>query len=312
MPLRIVIDTDPGLDDAVALLLALSEPGALDIAGITTVAGNVALPLTTANALRILELARRPDVPVFAGAAAPLLRSLRTAADVHGRDGLEGAGLPPATIGPQPRHAVDWLTELLGAAAPQSVTLCALGPLTNVALALGQSPSRHERVARLVLMGGARDLGNVTPAAEFNFYVDPEAAAIVFRSGIPIVMHGLHATHQAIATPTRVGRIAALGTPVARSVAGMLGRPLRPGMIERLGAAGHPLHDPCVIAYLLWPELFGGRDCYVEIETAGSSTLGRSTIDWWGTLGRAPNAHVIDTVDGERLFERLTASLAGL
>jgi purine nucleosidase len=309
---QVVIDTDPGIDDAVALLLALAEPERLNIAGITTVAGNVPLALATTNALRIVELACRADVAVHAGASAPLMRALRTAVDVHGADGLAGAGLPAPSLQAAAPGAVQWLVDTLTAAAPQSIVLCALGPLTNLALAFAQAPELVSRVARIVLMGGARDLGNVTPAAEFNFHVDPEAAAMVFRLGIPIVMHGLHATHQVIATPQRVARIAALGTPAARAIAGMLGRPPRAGTVERLGMSGHALHDPCVIAWLLWPELFSGRDCHVEIETCGASTLGRSTIDWWDSLGRPANAHVIDRIDAGGLFERLTASLVRL
>ena len=309
---RIIIDSDPGIDDGVALLVALAERERLDVLGITTVAGNVPLAQTVVNALRIVELARRPEVPVFAGAAAPLLRALETADHVHGADGMAGAGLPAPTLRAQPASAIEWMIETLGASAPRSITLCALGPLTNLALVFAQAPSLATRVERIVLMGGARDLGNVTPAAEFNFYVDPHAAAMVFALGIPIVMHGLHLTHQAIATPARVARIAALGTPAARAVAGMLGRPPRPGMIERHGSAGEPLHDPCVIAWLLWPELFEGRDCAVEIETRGDSTLGRSTIDWWGTLQRAPNAHVTGRIDADGYFDRITASIARL
>ena len=308
---RIVIDTDPGIDDAVALLVALAERERLDVLGITTVAGNVALPLTTANALRIVELAGRPEVPVHAGAAAPLLRELHSAAHVHGSDGLKGADLPAPSLAAQARHAVAFLADTLDAAAPRSITLCALGPLTNLALALSQSPTLSAKVERIVLMGGARDLGNITPAAEFNFYVDPEAAAAIFRSGIPIVMHGLHLTHQALATPERVARIAALRTRAGQAVAGMLGRPPAHAT-ERYGAPGAPLHDPCVIAYLLWPDLFSGRHCHVEIETVGTSTLGRSTIDWWGTLRHAPNALVVDRIDVEGYFGRLTASLSKL
>ena len=309
--LPIVIDTDPGIDDAVALLVALAERDRLDVLGITTVAGNVPLPLTTANALRLLTLARRPDVPVHAGAHAPLHRVLHTADHVHGVDGLEGSGLPAPALAPRSAHAAAFLLDRLRAAEAGSITVCALGPLTNLAIALSTAPALAAKIGRIVLMGGARDLGNITPAAEFNFYVDPHAAAAIFRSGIPIVMHGLHVTHQAIATPGRVARIAALRTPSARAVAGMLSRP-RPGAVERYGAEGSPLHDPCVIAYLLWPEIFGGRACHVHIEAAGGATLGRSTIDWWGALGRPPNAFVVDRIDADAYFERLTASLGKL
>src|SRR6185436_6266244 len=200
---RIIIDTDPGQDDAVALLLALAERDALDLVGITTVAGNVPLPLTTANALRILELARREDVPVFAGASQPLLRALCTAESICGADGLDGGALPPPRIAAQDRHAVTFLIDTLQTAAEHSVTLCPIGPLTNIALAFAQEPSLASKVERIVLMGGARDLGNVTPAAEFNFFVDPHAAAMVLRLPVQIVVFGLHATHQAIATPER-------------------------------------------------------------------------------------------------------------
>lgn len=308
---RIIIDSDPGQDDAVAILLALAEQKRLDLLGITTVAGNVPLALTTANALRILTLAKREDVPVFPGASQPLLRTLRTAEFVCGPDGLEGSALPPPVIAAQERHAVPFLLDTLRAAAEHSVTLCALGPLTNVALAFAQEPALAAKVERIVLMGGARDLGNITPAAEFNFFVDSLAAAMVFRLNVPIVMFGLHVTHQAMGTPKRLDRIAALGTSVARAVFGMLNRPRRGG-IDRFGVPGHPLHDPCVIAYLLWPDLFAGRDCHVTIETASEVTLGRSSIDWWEAQKQQPNAHVIDHIDADGFYERLTASLAKL
>jgi len=307
--MRIIIDTDPGQDDAVALLLALAEREVLDLVGITTVAGNVPLPLTTTNALRILEVAHRGDVPVFPGASQPLLRELRTAEFVCGADGLEGAGLPLPRLAPQARHAVTFIIDTLKAAADRSLTLCPLGPLTNIALAFAQEPALASKVERIVLMGGARDLGNVTPAAEFNFFVDPHAAAMVLRLPVPIVLFGLHATHQAMATPERVGKIAALGTPAARVIHGMMGRP-RPGSLDRFGVPGHPLHDPCVIAYLLWPGLFQGRDCHVSVETASEETMGRTTIDWWGSRKLKPNAHVIGHVDASGFFERLTSSLA--
>ncbi|MCC6469333.1 MAG: nucleoside hydrolase [Alphaproteobacteria bacterium] len=307
----IVIDTDPGQDDAVAILLALAERGHLDLLGITTVAGNVPVELTTANALRLVELAGRADLPVFRGASRPLLRKLKTAEFICGPDGLQGAGLPPPRGAPRDAHAVAFLLDTLRNAAGKPVTLCPLGPLTNIALALAQEPALAARIERIVLMGGARDLGNVTPAAEFNFFVDPHAAQIVLQSGVPIVMFGLNATHQAMATPERVGRIAAHGTAVARAVTGMLERP-RPGGKAKFGVEGHPLHDPCVIAYLLWPELFTGRDCHVAVETAGEASIGRSLIDWWGSQRQPANAHVIDRIDDAEMFRRLAQSLAKL
>jgi purine nucleosidase len=308
---RIIIDTDPGQDDAVAILLALAESDHLDLLGIATVAGNVPVDLATVNALRLVELAGRPDIPVFRGASRPLLRPLRTAEFICGPDGLDGAALPPPQLAAQPRHAVAFLLDTLAAAEDCSLTLCLLGPLTNAALAFAQAPELARKLARIVLMGGARDLGNVTPAAEFNFFVDPHAAEIILSLGVPIVMFGLHATHQAMATPERVARIAALDSPVGRAVSGMISRP-RPGGIARFGVAGHPLHDPCVVAYVLWPELFHGRDCHVAVETASETTMGRSTIDWFGSTKQAPNAHVIERIDADGFFERLTGALAKL
>lgn len=307
----IIIDTDPGQDDAVAILLALAASDRLDLLGITTVAGNVGVDLTTANALRILEVARRTDVPVYRGASQPLLRKLRTAEYICGPDGLDGANLRPPTTSPRDQHAVPFLIETLRKAPDRSITLCPVGPLTNIALVFAQEPALAVKVERIVVMGGARDLGNITPAAEFNFYVDPHAAQIVLQLGVPIVLFGLHATHQAVCTPAHVARIAALDTAVARAVAGMTGRP-RPGAKVRLGAEGHPQHDPCVIAWLLWPELFTGRDCHVAVETCSEETIGRSTIDWWGSTRRPPNAHVIERIDANGFFERLIAALAKL
>jgi purine nucleosidase len=309
--IRIVIDTDPGQDDAIAILLALAERERLDMLGITTVAGNVPVELTTVNALRLVELAGRADLPVFRGARKPLLRPLRTAEFICGSDGLEGAGLPPPGGKARDAHAVAFLLDTLRAAPAKSVTLCPLGPLTNIALVFAQEPELAAKVERIVLMGGARDLGNVTPAAEFNFFVDPHAAQIVLDAGAPVVMLGLDATHQAMATPERVGRIAAHDTATARAVTGMLERP-RPGGKAKFGVEGHPLHDPCVIAYLLWPDLFEGRDCHVAVETAGETTIGRSVIDWWGTQKRPANAHVVDRVNAEEMFVRLARSLATL
>jgi purine nucleosidase len=306
-PLPIIIDTDPGQDDAVAILLALASRQELELRAITTVAGNVPVDLTTQNALRICALAHRFDVPVYRGAEAPLLASLETAEFVCGPDGLDGAGLPPASHAATRGHAVDAIVAALRA-APDGLTLCPLGPLTNLALALRLAPDIRPRIAQIVLMGGAVALGNMTPAAEFNMYVDPHAAAIVLGCGRPIVMMGLGVTHQAIASPGQVRRFAELGTKTGSAIHGMLTRP-RPG---GLGTLGHPMHDPCVVAYLLWPELFFGRDCFVEIETGNGPLRGRTTIDWNGRLKRAPNALVIDKVEAHELFERMIPKLATL
>ena len=301
----ILIDTDPGQDDAVALLLAFACADRLDLRAITTVAGNVPVAATTANALRVRELANAAT-PVHRGAEGPLVLPLETAEFVCGPDGLAGAGLPPAASDPEPGHAVDAIIAL--ARAADGITLCPLGPLTNLALAFRLAPDILPRVSRIVMMGGAIGLGNITPAAEFNAYVDPHAAAVVLGAGRPVVMMGLGVTLQAIASAEQVARIGALGNAAGRAVHGMLTRP-RPG---GLGTAGHPMHDPCVIAYLLWPELFEGRDCFVAVETADGPLRGRTTIDWNGRLKRPANAHVVSAVNAPELFERVIARLATL
>jgi purine nucleosidase len=306
----IIIDTDPGQDDAVALLLAFASRDRLELRAITTVAGNVPVAQTTANALRIRDLAgaAAAAVPVHAGAEGPLLFPLETAEFVCGPDGLAGADVPPPASAAASGHAVEAIIAICRAAPADGVTLCPLGPLTNLALAFRLAPDILPKVKRIVLMGGALGLGNMTPAAEFNVHVDPHAAAIVVGCGRPIVMMGLGVTLQAIASHEQVARIGALGTAAGRAIHGMLTRP-RPG---GLGTAGHPMHDPCVVAFLLWPELFSGRDCFVEIETGAGSLRGRSTIDWNGRLKREPNAHVVATVEAHELFERMTERLATL
>ncbi|WP_291547996.1 nucleoside hydrolase [Bosea sp. (in: a-proteobacteria)] len=304
----IIIDTDPGQDDAVALLLAFASADRLDLRAITTVAGNVPVAQTTANALRIRDLGGAATVPVHRGAEAPLIFPLETAEFVCGPDGLAGADLPPPASAAAPGHAVEAIIALCRAAPADGITLCPLGPLTNLALAFRLAPDILPKVKRIVLMGGALGLGNMTPAAEFNIHVDPHAAAVVLGAEQPIVMMGLGVTLQAIASHEQVARIGALGTATGRAVHGMLTRP-RPG---GLGTAGHPMHDPCVIAFLLWPELFAGRDCFVEIETGAGPLRGRTTIDWNGRLKRQPNAHVVATVQAHELFERMIARFATL
>lgn len=303
----IVIDTDPGQDDAVALLLAFASTDTLDLRAITTVAGNVPVAQTTANALRIRELAG-VEVPVHRGAEGPLVFPLETAEFVCGPDGLAGAELPPPAGKAAAGHAVQAIIDICRAAPDDGITLCPLGPLTNLALAFRLAPDILPKVRRIVLMGGAIGLGNITPAAEFNIHVDPHAAAVVFGAGRPIVMFGLGVTLQAIVGHDQIARIGTLGTVTGKAVHGMLTRP-RPG---GLGTAGHPMHDPCVIAFLLWPELFEGRDCFVEVETSTGPLRGRTTIDWNGRLKREPNAHVVAAVKAHDLFERVIERLATL
>jgi len=308
----IIIDCDPGQDDAVALLLAMASPDELDIRGITCVAGNVPLSFTQANARRVVELAGHSDIPVCAGCARPMMRPLVTAEHVHGATGLDGCDLPPPAMRLDPRHAVDFVVgECLGA-GPDGITLCPTGPLTNIAAAIVKAPEILPNIAEIVLMGGAAMTpGNTTPSAEFNIYVDPHAAHVVFECGRPLVMHPLDVTHKAITTPERLEAIRAIGTPVADAVAGMLAFYDRFDM-DRYGMPGGPLHDPCVIAFMLQPDLFAGRRARVRIETASELTMGRTVVDWWGIEGDDPNALVVNEIDADGFYALLTERLARL
>ena len=311
-PRKIVIDTDPGQDDAVAILLALASPGDIDVLGITAVAGNVPLALTAKNARIVCELAGRPDVKVFAGCDRPLGRPLVTAEHVHGKTGLDGPSLPDPTMPLQDQHAVDFIIDTLRSEAPGTVTLCPLGPLTNVATALTRAPDIAERIDQIVLMGGAYfEVGNITPAAEFNIYVDPQAADIVFKSGVDIVVMPLDVTHKALVTKPRNDAFRALGTPVGVAVAEMTDFFERFDK-EKYGSAGAPLHDPCVTAYLLDPTLFSGRHINVEIETASELTMGMTVADWWGVTDRPANATFMGDIDADGFFALLTDRLARL
>ena len=309
-PRPIVIDCDPGADDAIAILLALASPDELDVVGINTVAGNVDVDRTSANARRICDLAGRGDVPVHAGCRGSILRPRNDARHVHGDTGLDGADLP-APAGPiADCHAVDFLIETC-AARPGEVTLCAMGPLTNVALAMIKDPEIVDNVDEIVIMGGAVGAGNVMPSAEFNMYVDPHAAAVVFASGARSTMIGLDVTSQAIVTPERIDAIRALDTSVGRAAAGLLDHYHRLEH-ERLGVLGAPLHDPCVIAYLLRPDLFSGREAFVDVDVKSESTMGRTVVDLWGVTGRGANTTVIERIDADGFFELLIERLVRL
>ncbi len=308
---KIIIDTDPGQDDAVAILLALASPE-LEVLGITCVAGNVPLPLTAKNARVVCELAGRTDIRVFAGCDRPLKRKLVTAEYVHGKTGLDGIALPDPAMPLAGGHAVDFLIETLREEAPGTVTLCPIGPLTNIATAFARAPDIVPRVAEIVLMGGAYfEVGNVTPAAEFNIHVDPEAAEIVFRSGAPVVVMPLDVTHRALTTRARVEGFRNLGTRVGHAVASWTDFFERFDM-AKYGSEGAPLHDPCTIAYLLQPDLFTGRHVNVEIETKGEFTLGMTVADWWRVTGREANAMFMGGIDAEGFYALLTDRLARL
>lgn len=307
----IIIDTDPGQDDAVAILAALGAPG-LDVLGITAVAGNVPLALTQRNARIICEWAGRPEVPVFAGAASPLLRPLVTAEHVHGKTGMDGVPLHDPAMPLQPQHAVDFIVHTLRSRPSGSVTLCALGPLTNLALALRMAPDIAPRIKEIVLMGGSYfEGGNITPAAEFNIYVDPHAAEVVLRCGAPIVMMPLDVTHKARTSAERIAWLRALPNRAGNLAADTM-TTLERYDVQRYGEFGAPLHDPTVIAYLLQPELFDGRQVNVSVELAGELTLGATVIDWWGISGRAANVHYMTEIDADGFFRLLATCLARL
>ncbi len=311
-PRKIIIDTDPGQDDAFAILLALGSPAEIDLLGIVAVAGNVPLALTQKNARMICELAGKPATKVFAGCDRPLHRKLVTAEHVHGKTGLDGPVLPDPVMPLQEQNGVAFIIETLRREPAHTVTLCPLGPLTNIAQAFLQAPDIIGRVQQIVLMGGAYfEVGNITPAAEFNIYVDPEAAEIVFKSGVPLVVMPLDVTHKVLTTRARVEAFRGLGCEVGRVAAEWADFFERFDM-EKYGSEGGPLHDPTVIAYLIRPDLFKGRHINVEIETKSELTLGMTVADWWGVTDRAPNALFIGDVDPQGFFDLLTERLGRL
>jgi purine nucleosidase len=305
-PRKIIIDTDPGQDDAVAILLALASPEDIDVLGITCVAGNVPLELTQKNARIVCELAGKPETLVFAGCDKPLGRDLVTAEHVHGKTGLDGPTLPDPTMPLQEQHGVDYIIDTLRAHEAGTVTLCPLGPLTNIATAFEKAPDIVAKVQEIVLMGGGYfQGGNITPTAEFNIYVDPKAADIVFKSGVPIVVMPLDVTHKALVTKPRNDAFRELGTAAGIAVAEMTDFFERFDK-EKYGSAGAPLHDPCVTAYLIKPNLFSGRHINVEIETQSELTMGMTVADWWRVTDRAPNATFMGDIDADGFFALLT------
>ena len=310
MSRKIIIDTDPGQDDAVAILLALASPGEIDLLGITCVAGNVPLALTTKNARIVCELAGRSDVKVFAGCDRPMQRPLVTAEHAHGKTGLDGITLPDPVMPLQDMHAVDFIIEQ--ARAQDRITLVPIGPLTNIATALQRAPDIATKIDEIVLMGGAYfEVGNITPTAEFNIYVDPEAAEIVFKSGIKLTVMSLDVTHKVLTTRARIEALRGLSGAVGPAVASWTDFFERFDM-EKYGSEGAPLHDPCTIAWLIRPELFSGRQVNVEIETVSPLTLGMTVADWWGITDRPKNAFFVGDCDADGFYALLTERLARL
>ena len=309
---KIIIDTDPGQDDAVAILLALASPDEIEVLGITAVAGNVPLFLTEKNARIVCELAGRPDIPVYAGCDRPLKRKLVTAEHVHGKTGLDGPELPEPKIKLQEKHGVDFIIDTILQEPENSISLCPLGPLTNIASAILKQPKIVSRIKKIVLMGGAYfEVGNITPAAEFNIFVDPDAAKIVFEAGIEMVVMPLDVTHKALVTEKRNEAFRQLKSPVGIAVAEMTDFFERFDK-EKYGSSGAPLHDPCVTAYLIDPKIFSGKNINVEIETKSELTLGMTVADWWGVTDRKANTFFVGDLDSEKFFSLLTERLGRL
>jgi purine nucleosidase len=303
---KVVLDCDPGHDDAMAILLAGASPE-IELLAITTVAGNQTLDKTTLNARRVCTVAGIHGVPIAAGCDRPLLRELVTAGDVHGASGLDGPDWPEPAVPLEPGHAVDVIVDRI-LSAPGEVTLVATAPLTNVAMALRREPRIAAAVREVVLMGGSFTRGNQTPAAEFNVYADPEAAAVVFEAGWPVTMVGLDLTHQARLTPDVLERIAAVGTPLAGIVTELMrfyGR-------RYVAPDGAPLHDPCAVARVIDPALVGCRDGFVAVETLGRWARGMTVVDFAGRLGHPPNAAVATTLDAPGFWDLMLDALARL
>ena len=305
MTTPILLDCDPGHDDAIALLLALSSPE-VELVGVTTVAGNQTLEKTTANALKLLEFVDRTDVPVAAGAPRPLVREQYVAGYVHGESGMDGPELPPPTTKPVDRHAVDFLAEKI----EPGVVLVPTGPLTNVGLLLARHPEVADRLDRIVLMGGAIAEGNVTPAAEFNIWADPEAAARVFTSGIDLTMVGLDVTHKALFRPADSERLAATGR-VGKLVSELFGF-YQQFHSEQYGWDGSPVHDAVAVAQVVRPGIVETADRGVVIDCGGELSRGRTYVDLWGRAQWEPNCHVGVDIDAQGFIDFLVERLASL
>jgi purine nucleosidase len=310
MPQKIILDCDPGHDDAIAILLAHGNPG-IDLVAITTVAGNQTLPKVTRNALRMCTVAGITDVPVAAGCAGPLVRQQIVASEIHGETGLDGPEFPEPTIELDPRHAVDLIVDTVMAAEPDEITLVPVGPLTNIAMAIRREPAIVERVRQVSLMGGAYTRGNTTPAAEFNIFADPEAAAAVFDAPWKVTMVGLDLTHQAGATDAVVGRFSALGTPLSKIVVELLtffGSTYK----KITGFDAPPVHDPCAVAYVINPALLTTEDAYVAVELKGTLTYGMTVTDFLDAYGRAHNTQVATQLDVDGFWDLVVDAVAAI
>lgn len=305
-PIPVLLDCDPGHDDAIAILLALGSPG-IDLLGITTTFGNCSVQQATRNALRILALVRRPDVPVAAGSAGPLVGRAHLGDFIHGATGIDGPVLPEPGAAPHALGAVEFLrTSLLR--APTPVTVVATGPITNLALLLRDHPEVGTKIAEIVFMGGSSDRGNTTPAAEFNAYADPEALHLVLTSGLPIRMVGLNLTHQALATRDVVARMRSMDHPVGRACADLMGF-FGDTYSDVFEFVAPPVHDPCTIAALIDPGLVTWKKSFVAVETDGRWTRGATVVDLHDRLDEPPNAHVAITLDVEAYWDLVLEAL---
>ncbi|OSI12841.1 nucleoside hydrolase [Neisseria canis] len=312
--IRLIIDTDPGQDDAAAILMAhgLVKRGLIDFISITVVAGNVGIGYTSENARIICDWAGKEDFAVYSGAAKPLLRNLVTAEEVHGKTGLDGVERHTPRCPLQEQHAVNYLIDTLRAAEDGSIVICPIGPLTNIAQVLTLAPDCARAIKRIVLMGGNYfEAGNITPAAEFNFYCDPHAAQIVLQSGAPITILPLDVTHKACITTPRMDVLRKQNNENGPRLAGILQSYERYD-IQKFGTEGGPLHDPCAISCAVFPELFQGRECHVEVETSSELTMGACVVDWWNSTGKPANAYWVTEVDADRMFEELALSIEQL
>jgi purine nucleosidase len=308
----LIIDTDPGADDVVALLLALASPQELNVLALTTVAGNVRLDKTSRNARLAREWAGREEVPVYAGAPKPLIRTPIYADNIHGKEGMAGVTVYEPQKGLANGNAVDYLIDTLKTARPHSITIAMLGPQTNLALALIQAPEIVEGIKEVVIMGGAHfNGGNITPVAEFNLFADPQAAEVVLKSGVKLTYLPLDVTHKILTSDARLKQIAALNNEAGKRVGDILNEYIKADM-EHYGIPGGPVHDATVIAYLLKPELFSGRSVNVVIDSREGPTFGQTIVDWYDGLKAPKNAVWIESGDAQGFFDLLTQRLARL
>jgi len=307
--MKFIIDTDPGTDDAVAILIALAHFSDEELLALTTVAGNVKVDVGTRNALRILEHANRNNIPVYKGESTPLNRDLLTAEWVHGTDGLNGVGFPEPSKSEETLSAVDYITQLLKD-SEEKITICVLGPMTNIGKVLSQNPELSEKIEQIIFMGGGAGFGNHTPVAEFNILVDPEAAKIVLNSGAKLVMMGLDVTHQAISTKERLNKILETDTVTGEHLVGLMGSLAELDIVKEKFPDGTPVHDAFVTAYLVDNSLTKGELTNVEVEVDSELTLGQTVVDTNHISGRNKNVHWMNKVDDNKLFDIITNSAA--